>query len=728
MTNTTLTTSTATDPTLGGLDLRALFEPRSIALIGATDKSPWSLNTFQNIRGSNFGGSLYLVNRSTDVVHGERTFRSLSELPEVVDLVFVMVPTTAVLPTLQEAVSCGVRAAVILTSGFGETGPEGKAIEDEIVRFSRSSGLTVLGPNGNGFINASAGITPYGLPIGRPLITGSVGFVLQSGALASSVLQFAQSRNVGVSFLTAMGNESMMSVTDVMNYLVDDDATSVIALFLESVRDPDEFRRVARRALEAGKPVVALKIGRSALGARAALAHTGALVGDNAVIDAAFEQMGVVRVRSLEDLILTAGLMAGLGGGLPGPRLGVVTPSGGASEIIADRAEDEGLVLPTFGADTTRELQAIVPAFATVQNPLDVTGYVVIDRTLMRRSLEVVARDPEVDFAVLLSELPRVPGNDPELTVTAYGDSARSVRSTAVPTVVLSTVLTDVTEYGREVARRTNFPHVVGGIEHGISAIANAVRWEEVRRRAAGADDAPEPRHSVFDSEPSGMWTEYDAGRFLASHGVPVVPTERVTTVTEAVAAADALGYPVVVKASADGLGHKSDIGGVRLNLRTPEEVSEAARSVFDALSERTTAPVALLVQPHRSQDGLEMLVGVVRDPVWGLTLAVGLGGVWVEILDDAAIRVLPVGRRDIVRAIESLRGTALLRGARGRAPVDVEALALVVERIAAVAHGLGDRLQALEINPLSVTGGECEALDALITWTLPNPGTENTL
>lgn len=708
-----------TNATVQGMDLRTLFEPRSIALIGATDKSPWSLNTYQNIKDSGFGGSVYLVNRTSTTVHGERTFDSISSLPEVVDLIFVMVPTAVVLPTLRTAVEHGVRSAVILTAGFGETGPAGQAMEDEIIEFARASGLTVLGPNGNGFINAAANITPYGLPIGRPLIGGTVGFVLQSGALASSVLQFAQSRNVGVSFLTAMGNESLMSVTDVMNYLIEDPNTSVIALFLESVRDPVEFRRIALRALHAGKPIVALKIGRSVLGARAALAHTGALVGDNAVIDAAFEQMGVIRVRSLEDLITTAGLMASLGGGLPGPRVGVVTPSGGASEIIADRAEDEGLVLPEFSNETTAELNEIVPDFATVQNPLDVTGYVVIDRTLMRRSLEVVSRDPNVDFAVLLTELPRVPSPDPAVTLAAYGESAREIRSTRVPTVVLSTVLTDVTDYGRSVADATDFPHVVGGIEHGISALGHAVRWSAIR--AAQSSESPAVDLAVtpveFESEPVGMWTEHRAADLLARNGLPVVPSSLVGSVDEAKARADEYGYPVVLKAVADGLGHKSDIGGVRLNLHSAEEVADAYHEVMATLAETGATGAAALVQPQRSMDGLEMLVGVVRDPVWGLTLAVGLGGVWVEILADAAIRVLPVTANDVREAIESLRGIALLRGTRGTEPVDIDAVAKCVAEIGDFAYRLGDRLQALEINPLMVRGADCEALDALITW-----------
>ncbi len=302
-------------PPPGGSDatgLRALFHPRSIALVGATDKSGWSANTHANLRLHEFGGPVYLVNPRTEVVHGERAHRTLAGLPGPVDLAYVMVPTGVVLDVLREGADAGVRAFVILTAGFGETGPEGARREAEIVAFARERGLTVLGPNGNGYINAAAGITPYGLPIPVPLLRGPVGVVLQSGGLASAVLSFAQARNLGISLLVSMGNESLLSVTDLVDYLVDDPATQVIALFLESIRQPAEFAAVARRALAKGKPIVALKVGRSVTAQHTAQAHTGALTGDDAVIDSVFRRLGVARVRSLEDLIITAGVLAEL--------------------------------------------------------------------------------------------------------------------------------------------------------------------------------------------------------------------------------------------------------------------------------------------------------------------------------------------------------------------------------------------------------------------------------
>ncbi|TMR28764.1 acetate--CoA ligase family protein, partial [Nonomuraea zeae] len=465
------------------MSVEALFNPRSIALVGATDKSGWSISTLLNLRTHGFAGSVHLVNPRGGVVHGSPAFRSLTEIPEPVDLAYVMVPTTAVLGVLREGTKLGIRCYVILTAGFGEAGEEGARLESEIAAFAAENSLVILGPNGNGYINAAADVTPYGLPIPEPLLRGSVGVVLQSGALASSVLAFAQARNVGISLLTSMGNESVVTVTDVIDYLVDDPATKVVALFLETIRNPAEFARVARRALEAGKPIVALKIGRSKLASHTAQAHTGALVGDDDVIDAALRQLGVIRVRSLEDLIITAGLLASTGP-LPGRRVGVVTPSGGASEIIADRAEDEGLELPPFAPETVARLAEIVPAFGNVANPLDVTGYVLIDRTLLGRALEVVTADPEIDLVMLLSEPPRIAPPDPAPAFALYSASARRIAESPVPVVVVSNVLTDVTEFGRKVQQETGFPYVVGGIEHGLHAIGAAVRWSEARARA----------------------------------------------------------------------------------------------------------------------------------------------------------------------------------------------------------------------------------------------------
>ena len=711
--------------------VRQLFNPRSIALIGATDKSRWSWGVFGNLQLHGFAGPVYLVNPRGLPVHEQDSYARIADLPAPVDLAFEMVPTSAALSVLAEVADHGIPSVVLLTSGFAEVGDEGAALERQVTGLARRRGLTILGPNGNGYINAAAGVTPYGLPIDNPLLRGPVGVVLQSGALASSVLNFAQSRNIGVSLLVSMGNESMVSMTDVMRYLIEDEATRVIALFIESVRHPGEFLDLAREALAKGKPVVAIKVGRSKAGARVAKAHTGSLVGDDAVVDAVFRRSGVIRVDSLEDLIITSGLLATTGP-LPGTRFGFVTASGGASEIIADRAEDEGIEIPEFSPETVKRLRQVVPPFAATQNPVDVTGYVLIDRDLMRNAVAAVHDDPGLDALVLVSDLPRTAPPDPAPIIENYRLSGELLRDSVKPIIVMGNTLTDITPFGRDVASQAGYPGVLGGIHHGLTALGHAVWWSGVYRAARResslpSSPAPRPRPGpglagpelAVPEPPGSSWSEHRAARLLAAHGVPVVPSALVTSPEQAVESAAALGYPVVVKLAADGIEHKSDIGGVKAGLRNAGEVLAAYADVVGAGHQAGADVQGALVQPQRT-GGIELLVGIVTDPVWGQVLAVGLGGVWVEILRDTAVSVLPADRHQILRSLRDLRGARLFDGPRGAEKADLDAVADAIGAAAGLAQRLGDRLEALEINPLLVKGSRVEALDALITWRQP--------
>ncbi len=704
---------------ISAAQLQRFFRPRSIALVGATDNSRWSLYTFENLKNFGFPGSVYLVNPHREIVHGERAYKTLSDLPEPVDLAFVMVSTPRVLPIIQEAAALGTKQFVVLTAGFSEMGSEGARLEQALLAFAREHALTILGPNGNGFINVTDRITPYGLPIAPPMKAGPVGVILQSGALASAVLNFAQGHAIGLSLLVAMGNESMISVTDVVEYLLEDKVTRSIALFLESIRHPDELRRVAEKARALRKAIVALKVGRSAAGSRAALAHTGALVGNDAVHDAALRQLGIIRVSSLEDLLTTAGL-AGYTEPLPGRRMGVVTPSGGACDIIADLAEDVGLEIPEFAPETIEGLQAILPPFSTCHNPLDVTGYVVVDSTIQQRSLEVVTHDPNIDFVLNLTATEGGREPTPEMLAAmlpAYDNLARIIRVAPHPVVLISNTCMDLSRTARAAVERTGL-HFTAGMEHGMRALGKFLWWsEQLRATSEQAQEVALPP-IVHDFPARGVWSEIQSRSLLQKAGIPIVPGSLATNADEAARAARELGLPVALKIQSAALPHKSDVGGVALNL----ESEEAVRSEFVAMLERVQAkePRAeiegVLVSPLR-RAGVELLVGVVRDPVWGPVLTLGLGGIWTEILKDTAVRVLPVQRAEIEAMLGELRGAALLRGARGREGVDLQKLSGIIYRISLLALALGPRLSALEINPLLVDTSRIEALDVLISW-----------
>jgi acyl-CoA synthetase (NDP forming) len=698
--------------------LREFFNPGSVALVGATEKSMWSVITYNNLKALKFPGKIYPVNPNRDSVHGEKAYKSLLDIEGPVDLAYVMVPTGQIMNVMREAASKKIRNLVVLTSGFREVGQEGAKLEEELHQFAIDNDQLILGPNGNGFVNFSSMITPYGLQLTPPLHKGPVGVILQSGALASAVLALAQARNIGFSFIVSMGNETMIDATDMIDYLIEDEETKVIALFLESIRYPAEFLRVARKAFERGKPIVALKIGRSEKSAHTAMAHTGSLVGNDSINDAVFRQLGVIRVNSLEDLLTTAGLL-GYTPPIPGRRMAAVTPSGGACDILSDRSEDERIELPDFSPSTKAKLKEIVPNFSTVHNPLDVTGFILVDRTLLRRSLEVVSRDPEFDFVLCLTEPPRVQPPDLEALHAQYRELANIVHQSPIPILLVMNTALDITPFGKEIINQYNL-HFVGGMEHGMTAIGKAVWWHEKyrNRHLKKADPRPLEAPRLTDAEARGEWSEYKARNFLQANNIPVVPGKLAANAEEAAAAAKQFGFPVVLKIQSEDIPHKSDIGGVQLNLSTEDEVKEAYRVILENV--RKHAPASrldgVLVSPMRPS-GTELLVGIVRDPLWGLVMAVGIGGVFVEIFKDSSLRVLPVDKDEVKTMLEELRGLPLLKGARGRMPADLDRVAEVIYQISRLALASGDQLEELEINPLWVRGDQAEALDALIKW-----------
>lgn len=696
--------------------LRRFFHPRTIALVGATDHSGWSQNVFTNLLM--FGGQPpYCVNPNYQVVHGQPAYRSLRDLPEQVDLAFLMVPTNLVYAIAEEAADIGIRHLVVLTAGFSEIGSEGKLLEQKLRALAWERGLTVLGPNGNGFVNITARMTPYGLPLTPPLLAGPVGVVLQSGALASAVLTFAQAHAIGLSLLVSMGNEAMLSTTDVIDYLLEAEDTRVIALFLESIRHPEELRRVAHKALEQNKPIVVLKAGRSVLSGQTALAHTGALVGNDAVNDAAFRQLGIIRVDSLEELLITAGLL-GYTGRLSGRRFGVVTPSGGACDLLSDRAQDEHIEFPPFAPQTIERLHALLPPFSTVHNPIDVTGYVVVDRLLTQRALQVVVEDPDMDGVICLVDPPRVEPAQLEPLLERYDLLGKVVREARLPVIVLSNTCLDLTPFGRIVGERTGV-HFVAGIEHGMSALGHALWWSEMSRALQTQRQpigALRPIH--LETPPHGVWAEFQARQLLHTAGIPVAPGVLATDAEAAVVAARSFAAPVVLKIQSSSIAHKSDVGGVLLNLKSDEEVRQGFQTLMERMRSRFPglAPDGVLVSPLRSA-GVELLVGILSDPSWGLFLTVGLGGIWTEVLKDTSVRVLPVDRPDIRAMLLELHGAPLLTGGRGQQPADLDALVEVIFQVSQVAQALQESLASLELNPLLVSGSHIEALDVLVIW-----------
>ncbi|HEX6855411.1 MAG TPA: acetate--CoA ligase family protein [Streptosporangiaceae bacterium] len=701
--------------------LREFFAPQSIAIVGASDTSGWARFVALSSTAIGFTGPLLPVHPRHATALGRPAVPSLRDLAEPADLAFIMAPTHAVESVLQDAGAAGVRNAIVLASGFREAGPEGRALEDRLVACARDQGVTLLGPNCLGFLNAHARTAPFALTIPLPLTPGPVGIALQSGALASVVLGFLRARAIGVSTLATVGNEAMISTADVLQYLAEDPDTRVICLFLEEIGDPVAFARAARAAEQAGKPVVALKVGSSPAGQQSALAHTGAVAGDDAVVSAFLADLNVIRVTSLEELLVTGALL-GYARWPAGRRMGVLTLSGGACDLIADRASAQGLDIPPFAAATVDAIAPHMPSFATVRNPLDATGYVLANSrtsalTPVDHALDAAVGDPGLDL-VLFAGLSLPDARPPDERLAAALEArvawvAQRIGSSPVPVIPIGATCTDVSPYAREVLGRNGL-HLLGGIEFGLAALGHAVRWVERRQRPV-PDGVRMVMPRAAPTTVAGPWSEARARDLLASAGVPVVPGELVACADDAVRAAHRAGLPVALKICSAQITHKSDIGGVALNLRTDDEIRAAYGQVLAAADQVPGAGVdGVLVTTMRS-GGTELLAGVTVDPAFGPVLAVGLGGVWVEVLADTALRLLPVDRAGVKRMLGELRGAPLLHGVRGTPPADLDALAGVIAAIADAALSLGGALRTVEVNPLRVAGDQIEALDVLV-------------
>jgi acyl-CoA synthetase (NDP forming) len=697
--------------------LRRLFTPRSVAIVGASDRSSWSHRIRGALLNSGYDGEVYFVNPRGGTAHGATAHRSVGEIGQVPDLVYVMTSAEASLSAIAEAALLGTRSAIILSSGFAETGPEGLLAQQRLAEVAREHDMAVLGPNTLGFANPARRVVLMPMQPGDELTAGAIGVVSQSGNMAVQVMNLARSFDVGLSLLASTGNELNVTATDVLDYLVTDEATRVITVFLEAVTDPAAFRGACLRARQAGKPVVVLKVGRSDAAARAALAHTGALVGDDAVISAVLSASGVIRVDSMEDLLTTADAFVRCGP-VRGRNLAVVTISGGGCDLAADRADALGLHYPPLGEATMGRLRELLPSYATPQNPLDATGAAVADAPLFGAAIAAVAADPAVDVTVAIGEIEH---HAPESawgldSITAMTAAARQAPR---PVIFTNTTIHTITPETRTVRHELGVPSVFGGMDRVLAAVARIAEWSAAPVSPAGETPPPCPAGSQDLPARTGTWSEADARSLLEQAGVPVVPAVLAGSPEEAGTAR--FGTPVAIKVVSADIVHKTDAGGVALNRSGREDVIEAARQVLAAAQRQVPAPRVdgILVSPMRP-DGPEvhdLLVGVVRDPGWGPVLAVAMGGIWAEVLADVSRVALPCSRAAIESAVGALRGAPVLLGARGLPGVDLERVVDAIVALADLAVSLGEDLVAIEVNPLRVTADGAEALDVTVQW-----------
>jgi len=669
--------------------LACLFRPRSIAVFGASSRRGSVGNAVvRNLLDGEFSGVVYPVNRRGDAVAGIAALSSATQLPASVDLAVICVPAAHVVRVADEALRAGVRALCVISAGFAESGADGQARQEELLERVRMHGARLLGPNCLGIAVPEARMNATFAAHAFP--KGSIGFSSQSGALGLALIDRLAERGLGLSAFVSVGNKADISTNDLLEYWEDDDATQLALIYVESFGNPRKFSRVARRVVRK-KPVLAMKSGTGRSGARAAGSHTAAIAGSDAAVDALFREAGVIRVETLGEVLDLASLLTAHP--LPaGNRVGVLTNAGGLGILCADACERAGLELPEISAATRAALEALLPAEATIANPVDMLGSATPDQ--YREIVPLLLADPALDALIVILAPAAV--SDPD---DVAGAIAAASEGAAKP--VLGVVMTG--DGVPAAFRRPGVPVAPFTYpESAAAALGRAVERAEWLRRPVGV--VHRPGHPAVDTAPvvdGGRWLDPAETRaLLESYGLPLVP-ERIAASPQAAArCARTLGYPVAVKSAEPG-AHKTERGGVALGLRSAHEVTAAVTAIG--------GPV--LVQPMVS-GGVELLAGIVQDPSFGPLVAFGPGGVLAELIGDATFRIVPVTDVDVLEMLTAGKAGRLVAGYRGAPPADQAALADLLTRLSALAEDHPE-LAELDLNPVIARADGCVIVDA---------------
>jgi acetyl coenzyme A synthetase (ADP forming)-like protein len=701
--------------------LRPFFQPRAVAVIGASrDPSSIGYRVVNALVSNHFQGPVYPVNPKAASIAGLPAYHSVRELPEPVDLAVLTVPRDAVLGVVDDCAAKGVRAVVVITANFAEVDAAGRELQQQLVEKVRGHGMRLIGPNCMGLINTdprvqlNASFSPVFPPHGRVAMSS------QSGALGLAILAAARRTHLGLSSFVSVGNKADVSGNDLLQYWEEDDATRVILLYLESFGNPRRFSRIARR-VSLRKPILAIKAGRTAAGSRAASSHTAALAASDAAVKALFEQTGIIRAETLEEMF---DLAAALGSQpLPrGRRVAIVTNAGGPAILCADACEAGGLAVPELSAQTKAPLAAVLPPAASLANPVDMIASARPEQ--YGQVIETVLSSGEVDSLIViyipvgLVETEAVAG-----AVLQGVGRAREAAGAEVP--VLACLMGEDatrTQLARENERIPSYAFP----EAAARVLCKTTTYSEWRQQPVGIVldfgdiDFPASRaicRSALENHGSGWLSTEEARGLLNAARLPVLPGGVAKSAEQAAELASRIGFPVAVKLSSQRLIHKTELGGVCLNLPDESAVRRAYEQIQDRLrrDHNLDAMDGVLVQPMVA-GGVEVMIGVTHDPQFGPLIAFGLGGIHVEILGDVCFRVTPLTDRDANEMVQSIRGYRLLQGYRGHCAADVDAIKNVLQRISRLVEEV-PQIREVDLNPIIALGpGQgCHIVDARV-------------
>jgi acetyl coenzyme A synthetase (ADP forming)-like protein len=690
--------------------LRAVLAPRSIAVLGASrNRNSVSGALFQNLLRRGFHGAIYPVNPHAHAVAGVRAYARVADLPETPELVFIAVPAEAVLTAARECAAAGVRALCVISAGFAETGAEGRARQAELLDICRASGMRLVGPNCMGLLNTAEEVRLLGTFAPTDPPAGNIAISSQSGALGLALLNQVSELGLGISSFVSTGNKADVSGNDLLQYWEADEATQVILLYLESFGNPRRFARIARRVAR-HKPVVAVKAGRTAAGARAAASHTAALASSDAAANALFAQTGIIRVDTLADFFAVARLLATQP--IPaGPALGILTNAGGPAILAADAADAAGLQTPELSAATQARLRAVLSPAATVTNPVDMIASAGPEQ--YRACLEALCDEPGLDALIVIFIPPLVTPSAEVAQVISEVLAARPHLTRTITAVFLDPqAKLNAIHAGQRVVPVYNFP------ESAVAALGAAAHYGVWRAAPAGQrvpitiDENALER--VLAANSAGWLAPQDAADLLGAAGIEVRTTKLARSPQEAAALAQKIGAPVALKLAEPAVLHKSDVGGVLLDV-APGAAAEAYARLAAQVAAHGIKLTAASVMPM-AEPGVEVLAGLTHDPVFGPLVAFGAGGVLVELLNDVVFRVLPLTDREAAAMIQETRAARLLQGFRGAPPADTAALEHLLLALGALAEA-APRIAEIDLNPVLVhqAGAGLSLIDARV-------------
>jgi acyl-CoA synthetase (NDP forming) len=702
------------------LDISPLMAPRSVAMVGATDHpTSFGGRVFQQMTGFGYSGRIYPVNPRLKDINGLKCYPGIKELPETPDHVGIVVSSERVFDVLEDCAAIGVRFATVFSGGFAESGTaEGRERQQRLIEFGKAKGIRFMGPNCNGVVNFidRFAMTSTAAVRGQYAAPGDIGVVSHSGGLGQiNVMWRAMEHGLGISYEASCGNEADIDTLDFARFMLHSETTNVVLLAIEGIKSGEKFRRLAEEAAEMEKPLVILKIGSTDAGSRAAASHTGTIAGDNDIIKAVCRQYGLIQVNECNELYETAVFLRKRKWPL-GRGLAAVAPTGGNIVNVADAGASFGLQWNSFGAETQEALSKLMPGYGKVGNPTDLTSAATGDQEFYRKALTTIAADPGVDVMIPIVPSPtkknllhtvEVMNQCGKQTAMLWVGGCMDERDFKARDLISAGVVVyrDATPCARAIRAAIDFGNHVRARRSGA---LTPVRPAGIDRAAAGKQL----------QALGGKITEREAKQLLACYGLPVTQEGLARSVNEAAKLAADIGGKVVLKIDSPDIAHKTEAGGVRLDVEGAAAIREAYAAIVR--SSKQYAPDAningVLVQ-EMARPGVEMMLGVVRDPVFGPIVAVGLGGIFVEVLKDIAYRVAPVTPTQANEMLDELRGVKLLAGVRGTSERDRAAVVDAIVRLSWFADDFRDSIAELDINPLMVyeSGAGAHVLDALI-------------